>query len=123
MKSWIIIILIAGFALTATGCVTYIAFWSAPRHTPAYCYDCHGHPGWVRVHTQCNYYAFKVVDGGYYYKPRKIKHAQYDYRTYNTKIVRERQKRHAEYIKEQKKDKKVKKEEKKSSEKKPRRGY
>lgn len=126
MRRWILIVLITGFVLVSTGCVTYIAIWNRPHRTPAYCYDCHGHPGWVRVYTQCDYYTFKVADGGYHYKPRLIKHAKYDYRTYDKKVVRERQKIHAEYIKQQKADKKINnknEKKKKTLEKKPKRGY
>ena len=120
MRKWLMIVLIAGFAFISTGCMTYIALWSRPRHTPAYCYDCHYRPGWVRVFIDCDYYVFRNAKGGYYYKPRNVKHAKYEHKKYDEKIVRKRQKEHAEELK---KHKKSKEEKEKSSKKKPRGSY
>lgn len=130
MNNIIKIALVAGLALLASGCVTYVAFWGGHRATPAYCYDCHARPSWVRVYTQCDYYSFKVVDGGYYYRPRNARHDKFVYRTYEQKVVRERQRDHDDYVRKHKveREKKEKREDKKeerkkgSSDKKSRRG-
>ena len=108
MRRWVLILLITGFALASTGCVTYIAFWHRPRRAPAYCYDCHHHPRWVRVYTSCDYYVFRVVEGGYYYRPRNVKRVDYVLKKYDHKIVRERQREDKEYRKKHKKEKRAK---------------
>ncbi|OQX91622.1 MAG: hypothetical protein B6D58_07120 [candidate division Zixibacteria bacterium 4484_95] len=129
MRRWILILLITVFALASTSCVTYIAFWHRPRYAPAYCYDCHHRPRWVRVYTNCDYYVFRVVGDGYYYKRRNAKHADYVYKKYDRKIVRERQKEDREYREKYKKNRKSKDEAKHKKKhspeeegKKPRRG-
>jgi hypothetical protein len=132
MNNTIKIALLATLALFASGCVTYVAFWGGHRATPAYCYDCHARPGWVRYYTQCDYYSFRVVDGGYYYRPRNARQAKFVYRTYEQKVVRDRQRDHDDYVrkhkaeteKQEKRENKDTKENKKKgpSDKKSRRG-
>ena len=127
MRRWVLILLITGFALVSTGCVTYVAFWHRPSYTPDYCYDCHYRPRWVRVYTSCDYYDFRIVEGGYYYRPRNVKHKEYVLKRYDSKIIRERQKEDREYREKYKREKEAKeggkdKRSPKDEGKKPRRG-
>ncbi len=122
MKKWVQILLIASFGLGSSGCVTYIALRHRPKATQAYCYDCHGHPGWIKVYTGCNHYKIKTAGDGYYYKPRNVKHVKYVYRTFNRKLVKERQAKHIEFLNSHKQSKDKKHDDKRLKEKKPRRG-
>jgi hypothetical protein len=109
----------------SAGCYTFLAFRSGYHYTPSYCYDCHVCPRWPRAYVSCNYYVFRLVDGGYYYRPRHSRYTDFSYRTYDKKIVRDRKREHDEYIRDNKRDAKTKVQEKdnrKSSDKKPRRG-
>ncbi|MCP4580631.1 MAG: hypothetical protein GY839_03380 [candidate division Zixibacteria bacterium] len=122
MRKWLLILLIASFGLSSSGCITYIVLRHRPSTTPAHCYDCHGHPGWIKVYASCNYYKIKTDGGGYYYKPRNVKHAKFVYRTYDRKLARERQVKHIEFMKSHKQTKSKKHDDRKDKEKKPRRG-
>lgn len=106
MKNLIKILAIAVVGFICSGCVTYIALSNRTHRTPAYCYDCHAYPGWVRIYTSCDYYVIKTSGHGYYYRPRHARHYRLVYRGYNQKVVRERQQKHLEFIDSHKDNKK-----------------
>lgn len=97
MKNWAKIIAISSFGLAISGCTAYLGFNSRHGKSPEYCYDCHYQPRWVKDSANCGYYAFRVKDAGYYYRPRANRHAEFVFKAYDTKIVRERQKADYEY--------------------------
>jgi hypothetical protein len=100
MKNWAKIIAISSFGLAISGCAAYAGYLGInSRHgnSPEYCYDCHYQPRWVKDSATCGYYTFRVKETGYYYRPRSNKHAEFVFKAYDTKVVRERQRDDHEY--------------------------
>lgn len=93
---------LAVFGVALAGCGTFLVGKNRYAQAPEYCYDCHYQPRWMEAHSECSYYLIRAKDGGYYYKSRNVKNTEFLFRTYDVKIVRERQRNDYEYRQKQK---------------------